>query len=235
MDKDLTIIIPARNEEKYIGNLLESIRKQDYPGIAGVIIADAGSTDKTVEIVNRYSQTLNAKIVKGGLPAIGRNAGARVADTKYVLFVDSDCELKDMGMLSSAIRQMKSGQLYCLGALSACDHAYFWDNVFFGLNNFAQRLARFISPYAVGTFMLFDREKFWELGGFDENVKYAEDNLLSRKVPVKKFGLSKFPIYTSSRRFKNGGYMKVMKLFIMSFFSSPKSRFFRKEMDYWKK
>ena len=51
MNKLLTIIIPCRNEELYIGQVLRSISKQIGIGNTKIIIADANSTDNTLSVV----------------------------------------------------------------------------------------------------------------------------------------------------------------------------------------
>lgn len=86
----LSIIIPALNEEKFIPLLLESIKKQDFQDYE-IIVADAGSKDKTVEISKNY----NAAIVMGGLPAKGRNEGAKIARGDLFLFLDADVILPE--------------------------------------------------------------------------------------------------------------------------------------------
>ena len=88
--KLLTIIIPCKNEEKYIGTLLDSLAEQTYPmNTVDIIIADAGSTDSTLNIINecviKYNQLLNIRIVPGGLPAIGRNNGAKTRGSSGLL------------------------------------------------------------------------------------------------------------------------------------------------------
>ena len=70
----LSIIIPTYNEEEYLPVLLESIKKQNFNDYE-VIVADANSTDRTREIAKEYG----CLIVDGGLPAVGRNNGAKVA------------------------------------------------------------------------------------------------------------------------------------------------------------
>ena len=51
----ITIVIPARNEEVLIGQCLESIRSQDYPGeLVEVIVVDDSSDDATQEIARRH-------------------------------------------------------------------------------------------------------------------------------------------------------------------------------------
>ena len=81
----LSIIIPTLNEEKYLPPLLDSIKKQDYKDYE-VIVADAGSKDKTVEIAKKYG----CKVVKGGLLPAGRNRGAEASKGDLLLFLDSD-------------------------------------------------------------------------------------------------------------------------------------------------
>ena len=82
----LSIIIPTLNEEKYLPLLLESIKKQkdffDYE----IIVADAGSKDKTLEIAKNYG----CITVGGGLPSKARNEGAKITNGNTLLFLDAD-------------------------------------------------------------------------------------------------------------------------------------------------
>ena len=77
----ISIIIPTLNEARFLPKLLESIKKQTFTDYE-VIVADAGSKDKTLEIAKKYG----ARIVKGGFPAEGRNAGARAAKGDFLFF-----------------------------------------------------------------------------------------------------------------------------------------------------
>ena len=71
----LSIIIPTYNEEEYLHKLLDSIKSQSFSDYE-IIVADANSKDNTREIAISYG----CKVVNGGLPAIGRNNGAKVAE-----------------------------------------------------------------------------------------------------------------------------------------------------------
>src|SRR5687768_1992393 len=84
----LSIVIPTINEEEYLPNLLESIKKQNFKDYE-IIVADAGSKDKTVEIAQKHGCT----IVPGGLPAKGRNNGAKAARGELLFFLDADTVL----------------------------------------------------------------------------------------------------------------------------------------------
>ena len=74
MKKELSIIIPTYNEEKGIPILIKSIQAQNYKNYE-IIVADAKSKDNTVKVAKK----LGARVVRGGLPARGRNNGAKVA------------------------------------------------------------------------------------------------------------------------------------------------------------
>ena len=108
----LTIVIPTKNEEEFLPKLLDSIRKQTLQP-AEIIVADAGSTDRTREIAKAYG----AKIIEGGMPGPGRNRGAVNAKTEFLLFLDADVELRDPEFLEKAIGEMKERKL----DLATCD------------------------------------------------------------------------------------------------------------------
>ncbi len=77
MEIELSIIIPCKNEEAYIGKLLDCLVRQSLPDSVEVIVSDAKSTDRTIDIINLYIGLLpNLRIIEGGLPSVGRNLGA---------------------------------------------------------------------------------------------------------------------------------------------------------------
>ena len=82
---NVSVIIPTLNEEKILPHLLDDFRNQTAKDFE-VIVADAGSGDKTVEVAKAYK----AQLVKGGLPAVGRNNGAKIARGEFLFFLDAD-------------------------------------------------------------------------------------------------------------------------------------------------
>jgi glycosyltransferase involved in cell wall biosynthesis len=81
----LSIIIPTLDEEKYLPILLSQIKKQNFSDFE-IIVADAGSKDKTVEIAKSFG----CQVTNGGLPAKGRNEGAKITRGEIFLFLDAD-------------------------------------------------------------------------------------------------------------------------------------------------
>ena len=82
--------------------------------------------------------------------------------------------------------------------------------------------------------MLFNTDKFMELGGFDEDAKVAEDYLLSKKVFSDKFKILNRTIFTPPRRFENKGVMYMLRLMLSSFFNKNNKDYFTSDQGYWK-
>lgn len=117
----VSVLIPARNEEKNIGNLLAGLQNQDYKNIEIIIFNDQ-STDKTASIVKGFTETdKRIKLIDSdGLPFgwLGKNHAcfslAKHAVGKYLLFLDADVKIGD-----NIIRQtIQFSEKHNLGLLS---------------------------------------------------------------------------------------------------------------------
>lgn len=103
MNKLISIIIPTRNEQKNIGRCLQSIIKNGYPHYE-IIVVDQNSTDKTIEIVKKYS----AKIIKVNAsenyipPSQSRNKGFAYSKGDIIYHLDADMELEH-GLLAEIV------------------------------------------------------------------------------------------------------------------------------------
>lgn len=232
---ELTIIIPAKNEANLIPRLLTSLVMQDYPLMPNtkVFLADANSTDGTPEIALGFSRWLDILVIAGGLPAVGRNAGARRASTPYLLFIDADIELTDTTLVRRAVELMKRRNLHCVTTNIACPEGSTWDQALYTGNNFMQQLSRLYKPFSTGMFMLFERTRFTELGGFHEQALYAEDYLLSQKVARSRFGIVHGHIVTTNRRFKKMGHFRLARLFLNTALHTHSEGFYLRDHKYW--
>jgi glycosyltransferase involved in cell wall biosynthesis len=116
----VSILIPARNEEEDIINLLKSIKLQDYENYE-VIILDDDSEDDTYNKCQRFCEkNKKFRVVRGQeLPEgwLGKNFAchqlASQAKGKYLLFLDADEVIKD-GLINNSIHRMKLGRLALL-------------------------------------------------------------------------------------------------------------------------
>jgi len=238
MPAELTIVIPARNESQSLPRLLISLSRQDYPHLpeTKVFVADAASTDSTTALAKLCAARLelDLEVILGGLPAAGRNAGAHRANTPYILFMDADVELGDSTMLRRAMEAMQGHRLHCLTTNIRCIEGGPADHVLFGLNNCAQKASRWVAPFATGMFMLFDRNEFERLGGFDEEALYAEDYLLSKQVSRRRFSILSGSVRTSNRRFQKMGHAKIAWMFLKTAINSGNDKYFFRDQGYWR-
>lgn len=235
MEAELTIVIPAKNEVKMLPKLLKSLSQQDYEGMAQtrVLIADAGSTDGTVEVALSFRDRLCIEIIPGGLPSVGRNAGAKRATTRFVLFLDADVELPERTLLRRALWAMRRRELHLATTNIACRHGGFFDDALYAGNNLMQYIGSFLKPFATGMFMLFDREAFWQLGGFNERALFAEDYLLSKGVARHRFRIVRGKVLTTNRRFKKLGHGRMVWMFFKTMMHSWDEGYFLRDQGYW--
>jgi glycosyltransferase involved in cell wall biosynthesis len=87
--KSASIIIPTFNGAARIENCLKAILAQTADRNIEVLVVDDGSTDDTVEVVNRYGVRLITQANAG--PAAARNRGAIESRGTVILFTDDDC------------------------------------------------------------------------------------------------------------------------------------------------
>ena len=238
-----TVVVPCKNEACRIGVLLQSLLGQTIKP-RQIIIADANSTDGTIEKVESFKDTLPIRVIQGGLVGYGRNQGAKLVDTKYILFIDADMSLDQVDLLEKTIDLMERKSLEMsttnIGAIKGLAYntttiEYLMSSFVYGLNNFGQHLSRLInSPFSTGAYMCITKKKFDDLGGFDEGLTFCEDYWLSKQIHRSKFGIVRGnKIYTSDRRFKKMGYWWMIKNFIKSYVNRNNREYFTKDFKYW--
>jgi len=232
---ELTIVIPAKNEAKLIPNLLRSLATQDYSKMSStrVLVADANSTDGTPEIVFGFRDRLNVSVIPGGMPAVGRNRGAALAESTFVLFLDADIEMAHSSVIRRAVELAQEKELHCVTTNIVCRDGGWFDKAMYAGNDLFQYLSRLHKPFATGMFMLFDRSKFQELGGFHEQATFGEDYLLSQQVARRRFGIVRGGVYTTNRRFQRMGHLRVARLFFRTAFNFWNEKFFLRDHKYW--
>lgn len=206
----LSIIIITKNEEIMLPRLLESIKQQDFKDYE-VIISDAKSTDKTRDIARKY----NCRIVEGGLPSTGRNSGAKAAKKDILLFLDADVILPPE-FLSKNIKEFNDRNLVSATALYVPLSKKIIDKILHHSYNYFARTIQYISPHAAGFCIFIKRDVFIKVGGFNENVRFAEDHALVNQS--KKHGkfriLKSVPLLVDVRRLDKEGRIGTIKKYL---------------------
>jgi glycosyltransferase involved in cell wall biosynthesis len=232
MHKQITIVIPCKNEKSILVEALYYLKNQNNIDGVKIIIAD-DSTDNTLTLVEFFNQfaKLNIEYIKGGLPAIARNNGAKRATTPYILFLDSDTYIYDNKLINSCLDFCINGNYDLLTCKFTTDKKYNWVYRIFDIFQWYSSITK---PFALGGFMLFKTETFNKLGGFNEEDKIAEDYHISSKIKPKRFKITNHFVYTPSRRFSKKGIWYMIKLAWASWLNRNNDDFFKQDYNYWK-
>jgi glycosyltransferase involved in cell wall biosynthesis len=236
LSQQLTIVIPTYNEEKYIAQTLYAIASQSGTYKVKIIIADAKSTDNTrlVASTNAFELGLNLEIIDGGLPAVGRNAGAKLATTPYILFLDADVTFSHRQVIVQAVNELAFMDYQMVGTTPVYKGEFdIRASIMFGLNKYVTWFLSKTEPFAIGGFTMVNRQVFNSLGGYDEKAKQSEDWLLSKKISPKKFKLIPELVTQDNRRFKRYGYFSMVKLLYNNWKNRNNTKYFYEDQGYW--
>lgn len=210
----LSVVVITLNEEKRLPRLLACLDAQTFQDFE-VIVADAKSMDKTRTIAKRWG----AKVIDGGLPSKGRNAGLRAARGRLVQFFDADVEpvpdFLERNVAAFTKRGLAIGSTKSTPTSGSFTGRFFyawWD----GLAWLAQR----VRAYAAGYALLVRRDLALKVKGFDERIRFAEDIEFTRRVAKHgRFGILPVAITVSDRRYVSGGALRSLKTYLRWFWN----------------
>ncbi len=226
LSEKITIVVPCKNEERYIHHLLDALREQNIENTR-VIIADC-STDNTRQVIQENVGSLNLKVIEGGPVSVAKNNGAKLVTTPYILFIDSDVRFFKDNVIRDAVNEMEAHNLDLIGLNARCYDNNIVAQIGFSIFNIINNILKYFSPFAVGAFMLTRRDRFEEYGGFPEKFSTSEDFFLSRMYDPKKFRILNHHFGQDSRRFKKMGYFGMAAYLIKNFIN-------RNNKEYWDK
>jgi len=194
----VSIILPARNEEEFIGKCLDSLIRQDYENYE-VIVIDDSSEDSTGKIISEYAKTHLNIISVSARPKpegwMGKNwacmEGYKKASGELLLFTDADTKHAE-NVITLAVSHLNSFDLDALSAIPKMLTFDFWTNITLpmistflhtrfsalNVNNPKKK-----TGYFFGSFFILKKETY-ESVGMHEGVKHEiiEDGALGKKV-----------------------------------------------------
>jgi glycosyltransferase involved in cell wall biosynthesis len=207
----LSVVIPALNEERLLGQLLSDLQRQSR-GPDEIIVVDAGSTDATVDIAGR-SQGV---VVLHGEPPIarGRNLGGFSAKGDLIIFLDADIRLPETffedfvseverrGLDIACPRYLPYDSTLAIRAIHA-----FWDAM---LRAFEGTL-----PSGAAHCIALRSKLFRESRGFDASLKFDDIELVRRLSKGRRFGLVGAAVFVSDRRYREEGILRTFLLHLL--------------------
>ncbi len=200
-----SVVIPAYNEARFLGDCLDSLMGQDFPGTFEIIVVDNNSTDATAAI----ARSRGVKVVHESRPGVcsARQCGTLAATGEIVVSTDADT-VYDAGWLSR-IDQVFRADLARVAVAGPCRfmEAPLWGRAYaWALFRIVDLIARITGKvrYATATNIAFRRS---EWPGYDTSATQGGDELdLLRKLRT--HGVVAFdhanPVFTSSRRLRKG-------------------------------
>lgn len=201
----LSVVIPTLNEAVRLPPLLEALNNQVLKPDE-IIVADAGSKDGTPEVARQFG----ARVVKGGRPGPGRNAGAKASKSDLIFFLDADV-MPGPGFLARAVGEFEDKRLVVATTGISPLEEDATNQMIAETTNLYLQVVQGFSPHAPGFCILIRRYVHDEIGGFDEKVKLAEDHDYVQRAA--KYGafevLSNVHVPVSMRRMEKEGLTKL--------------------------
>jgi glycosyltransferase involved in cell wall biosynthesis len=208
----VSVVIPANNEEKYIGKCLASVESQSVKPYEVIVVCD-DCTDKTSEVAN------DAKVIniRHGSAASSRNVGAEAAKGDVLLFIDADSVMKK-NLISKVVKAVKKGYVGGTARTRPLESNFvnelwwYWNHMF-----------KWLLFYPSGN--SFAVRKFFP--GYKRNMVIGEDvemiKRLGRKGKLKY--ITDSYIRTSMRRWEKDGYWKTLYIQLTGYILGKKHRY----------
>jgi rhamnosyltransferase len=106
---EISVVIPTKNGEKWIGECLEAVHSQQGVGQVEVVLVDSGSTDGTLDIARRYPVRI-VEIPAGAFHhARTRNYAATLTAGKYLVFLSQDAVPANNSWLRTMLQNFDNG------------------------------------------------------------------------------------------------------------------------------
>ncbi|MBI3231548.1 MAG: glycosyltransferase family 2 protein [Candidatus Doudnabacteria bacterium] len=225
----ISFIIPAKNEEGYIGGCLHSIMTQDLPEGFEIVVVDNNSADHTRETVLAVCpKAIIFKEERCGTSA-ARQRGFLEAKGELLIFLDADVRLPDNLWLKRVVKKVSRPKAVALSSHYRYYGLPFYKSILQLVGNFifvypwiffVSKLLRY-STHMIGGMMVIKKSALIKAGGFDISVEFFGDEaLIAKKLySVGHVHVSpKLWVWTSARRFKEQGMLKTVFSYVFNYF-----------------
>ena len=206
-----SIIVPAHNEERVIGKLLETISAQSHRDFE-VIVCDNSSDDETHSRVHEFKHTVPSLILleeKLHNVSEARNKAAEYAQGEYLIFLDADVTIEEH-FLKAVKRHIQVDHPSMMTVWNRPSPPSWEGRVIFGVMNRAVQMLQYKFPTANGPCIIMKRSLFEKVKGFDRTIFFGEDFDLVKRAHKAGGTLRVYKnplLFVSTRRFQQEGFI----------------------------
>lgn len=237
--KNISIVIPTLNEEKYLSGILKDLTKQKK-SFSEIIIVDGQSLDKTIQVATRYQKKLPIKIyvTKKGV-SCQRNYGANRATGDWLIFFDADTRLEKKSTQESTsiddlveLIEKKQALLACPKFVPETNHVGL--KLLFRCLYFLFKIGQYRFPAGAGPCIIINKHIFDTHSGFLPEFLFEDLEYIHRMGKIYPYRVLDVPVYVSDRRFKKLGYWRTIYTYIIlsTYFISGKLSHKAQEIKY---
>jgi glycosyltransferase involved in cell wall biosynthesis len=234
----VSIIIPAFNEERLIGETLRQVKVATAAfawraWATELIICDNNSTDRTAELARAEGATVVFEPINQ--IARARNCGAAAATGDWLVFIDADSH-PSVELFDDVAGEMATGRCLAGGSTVKLEGHYFLGNLITQLWNGISRLGTLLA----GSFIFCDARAFREVGGFNNELFAGEELDLSQRLKQlarsrkQRFViLHQHPLLTSARKMHLYTPREHLRFLVRAVFSHKRILKSREECHTW--
>jgi len=214
-----SIVIPTFNEARYIGEALQSIKRQTYRDYE-IIVKDGGSTDETLDRAREHADKVLSTTDRSAGDA--RNQGASHAEGEILVFVDADTTLP-LDTLQKFNDLLKNKRVVGVSCRKICQSRSLLDRLLYEFVNVSIYMCSCLGVSgAHGNCMAVRKGVFESVGGFNPTIIVGEEQDLVRRA--RKFGnylfLLNHCVWEHPRRVREWGRLRLYWSWFTGMFNS---------------
>lgn len=228
----ISVIIPAKNEQKFLECTLLHTRKVfDELNLSyEIIVCDNGSTDATSKIAKKHADL----VVYEKIPHISkaRNLGARASNGEFLIFIDSDTKITKK-LMKYTLLKLKTKKI--VSAISSYDNYPNLQSLGIWLYNILSMMFKL----GVGQFIATSKDDFIKADAFNTSI-YAFEDIELLKTYKKMFGrsyvlIAPYTVKTSSRKMTSGKSTKHFLQLLAGYLLGYDVASSKEKLVYWYK
>lgn len=216
----ISVVIPAYNEEDWIGATLESLKDQSFGGDYEILVVDNASEDDTAKVAGSYGARVEYEPEKGYTRAC--QTGFEKAKGSIVAMTDADT-ITSSGWLEAVANSFKQEKV--VGVHGPCefrDSSKFMNFLAkYGYTAFLRLNLLLGKPHLYGINMAVRKESFQKISGFNLSMDSASDVDLSMRL--KEVGEviynPEMKVKASSRRFAQESFWGTLSYYAKNYFN----------------